>query len=169
MICGLLFLFSVPLAWKNIGPDDHLGLNLQFVAFCSKFLAIRLQWTIIINVFFLYNVDLHGFDFKVLLIANCKFFHNSQLKESQIKENAMSIDITMPLLFVKHSIEHSCIFARFSHVQPSRWDQDGPSWVDTSSQQLAHHQHKRPTILPRHLIDHMDMVFRLQPHRKPHL
>ena len=30
------------------------------------------------------------FDCEILLIANCEFFHNSQSKESQVKEYAMN-------------------------------------------------------------------------------
>lgn len=38
------------------------------------------------------------FNYEILLFANCGFFHNSQSKDSQVKEYAKNISRTMPLL-----------------------------------------------------------------------
>ena len=55
-----------------------------------------------------------GFDCEILLIANCEFLHNSQSKESQLKEYAMNITrITTPQALARSSAR------AFLHVHPS--------------------------------------------------
>ena len=58
-----------------------------------------------------------GFDCKILLIANCEFFHNSQSKESQVKE------ILCVTMLVKLSQLSTCAFL---HLYPSHWNWDEP-------------------------------------------
>ena len=60
-----------------------------------------------------------GFDCEIPLTANCEFFHNSQSKESQLKEYAMNITHNHAPLAAcqfKHSINqaliHSCTCSR---------------------------------------------------------
>ena len=64
-----------------------------------------------------------GFDCEILLIANCEFFYNSQSKESQEKEYAVTCDHAP---FAQTRV--------FNHVQLSIVDEYSSIFVDISSQ-----------------------------------